>query len=109
MAGWYCAHAHYLPEELHGLSVTRFVEAVLAEVRQAGISIMTNRHLGIKSFAVPVLDSNGMVCASLGLTMPLSRLPEDGGEHIVTELRRANTLLMRKLSLGGFAAGDFLR
>ncbi len=84
-------------------------EAVLAEVRQAGISIMTNRHLGIKSFAVPVLDSNGMVCASLGLTMPLSRLPEDGGEHIVTELRRANTLLMRKLALGGFAAGDFLR
>ena len=84
-------------------------EAVLSEVRQTGASIMTNRHLGIKSFAVPVLDANGSVCASLGLTMPLSRLPEDGGDGIMAELRRANKRLMRQLALGGFAAGDFLR
>jgi perosamine synthetase len=31
MGGWYCAHWHYLPEELGGLSVTRFAEAVRAE------------------------------------------------------------------------------
>ncbi len=31
MAGWYCAHAHYVPEELGGLSITRFVEALEAE------------------------------------------------------------------------------
>ena len=84
-------------------------ESVLAEVRQVGASIMTNHHLGIKSFAVPVLDSAGEVCASLGLTMPLSRLPEDGGARIVSELRRADKRLMRKLALGGFSAGDFLR
>lgn len=31
MAGWYAAHGHYVPEELGGLSVTRFVEALAAE------------------------------------------------------------------------------
>jgi dTDP-4-amino-4,6-dideoxygalactose transaminase len=31
MGGWYCPHGHYLAEELGGLSVTRFAEAVRAE------------------------------------------------------------------------------
>ena len=32
MAGWYCPHGLYLPDELGGLSVKRFCEAVRAEV-----------------------------------------------------------------------------
>ena len=31
MAGWYAAHGNYVPEELGGLSVTRFAQAVSAE------------------------------------------------------------------------------
>lgn len=31
MGGWYAAHGLYRPEELHGLSVTRFAQAVRAE------------------------------------------------------------------------------
>jgi dTDP-4-amino-4,6-dideoxygalactose transaminase len=31
MGGWYCAHGRYVPEELGGLSVTRFAETVQAE------------------------------------------------------------------------------
>ena len=31
MAGWYCPHGAYYPEELHGLSVKRFAQAVAAE------------------------------------------------------------------------------
>lgn len=31
MAGWYAPHGHYVPEELGGLSITRFAEAVRAE------------------------------------------------------------------------------
>ncbi len=31
MGGWYCAHGLYVPDELGGLSVTRFAEAVRAE------------------------------------------------------------------------------
>ncbi|MBQ8953592.1 MAG: DegT/DnrJ/EryC1/StrS family aminotransferase, partial [Clostridia bacterium] len=45
MGGWYCAHAHYLPEELHGLSVTRFVQALLAEGVEGGVFAGANRAL----------------------------------------------------------------
>ncbi len=31
MGGWYCAHAHYAPEELEGLSIDTFCKAVAAE------------------------------------------------------------------------------
>lgn len=31
MGGWYSPHGHYLPEELGGLSVTRFTQALAAE------------------------------------------------------------------------------
>jgi dTDP-4-amino-4,6-dideoxygalactose transaminase len=31
MGGWYAAHGHYVSEELGGLSVTRFAEAIAAE------------------------------------------------------------------------------
>jgi dTDP-4-amino-4,6-dideoxygalactose transaminase len=44
MAGWYAPHGHYVPEELGGLSVTRFVEAVRAE-GFAGISAGVNKPL----------------------------------------------------------------
>ena len=98
-----------LDGELRGVNDLEGYEAELARVREAGISIMTNHTLGIKSFAVPVIDSSGAVCASFGLTMPLSRLPADNGEGIVAALRRANHLLMRKLTLGGFSAGNFIR
>ncbi|MBP5532215.1 MAG: hypothetical protein J6Y54_09350 [Lentisphaeria bacterium] len=98
-----------LDGELRGVNDLEGYEAELARVREAGISIMTNRTLGIKSFAVPVIDSSGAVCASFGLTMPLSRLPADNGEGIAAALRRANHLLMRKLALGGFSAGNFIR
>lgn len=45
MAGWYCAHAHYVPEELGGLSVTKFVEAVQAEGVQGGVFAGANAAL----------------------------------------------------------------
>ena len=95
--------------ELSGVDGFDGFESVLAKIRAEGISIMTNHTLGIKSFAVPVLDASGEVCASFGLTMPLSRLPADEGAGIVAALRKANHLLMRKLAVGGFSAGDFLR
>ena len=53
---------------------------------------MTNRTLGIKSFAVPILDTSGAVCA-----------------EVVAAMRRVNHLLMRKLAEGGFSAGNFMR
>ena len=37
------------------------------------------------------------------------RLPADNGDGIVAALKRANHLLMRKLAVGGFSAGNFIR
>ena len=98
-----------LDGELNGFDGFDGFEAELTKIREAGIVIMTNHTLGIKSFAVPVLDAAGAVCASFGLTMPLSRLSDDEGAGIVAALRRANHQLMRKLAVGGFSAGNFLR
>ena len=98
-----------LDGEFNGADDFEGYEAELAKIREAGISIMTNHTLGIKSFAVPVLDASGAVCASFGLTMPLSRLPADDGAGIVAALRRANHLLMRQLAADGYSAGHFLR
>ena len=43
MAGWYAAHGHYVPEDLGGLSITRFAQAVRAE--GAACSAGANRAL----------------------------------------------------------------
>lgn len=48
MGGWYAARGHYKPEELGGLSATRFAEAVRAEgvtICTAGCNIPLHNHL----------------------------------------------------------------
>ncbi len=46
MAGWYAAHGHYVPEELGGLSLTRFAEAVRAEggICSPGVNMALHKH-----------------------------------------------------------------
>lgn len=45
MGGWYAAHGHYLPEELGGLSVTRFCEAIRVEGGDTGPGCNLPLHL----------------------------------------------------------------
>jgi dTDP-4-amino-4,6-dideoxygalactose transaminase len=45
MAGWYNPVAHYLPEELDGLSADRFIEALSAEGVPAGRGCNAPLHL----------------------------------------------------------------
>lgn len=45
MGGWYAAHGLYVPEELGGLSVTRFCQAVAAEGAPCGPGCNTPLHL----------------------------------------------------------------
>lgn len=45
MGGWYAAHGLYVPEELEGLSVTRFTEAVKAEGVGIGAGANNALHL----------------------------------------------------------------
>jgi dTDP-4-amino-4,6-dideoxygalactose transaminase len=45
MGGWYAAHGLYVPEELGGLSVTRFCEAVTAEGSHSSAGVNHPLHL----------------------------------------------------------------
>lgn len=45
MGGWYAPHGHYVPEELGGLSVTRFCEAVRAEGFESYPGVNSPLHL----------------------------------------------------------------
>ncbi|MBQ9984862.1 MAG: DegT/DnrJ/EryC1/StrS family aminotransferase [Oscillospiraceae bacterium] len=45
MAGWYATTGIYVPEELGGLSVTRFTEAIRAEGVEGGVTAGCNRPL----------------------------------------------------------------
>ena len=52
MAGWYCPHGRYYPEELGGLSVARFCEAIRAEGFQCwdGANYCLHTHNFFKTF-----------------------------------------------------------
>jgi DNA-binding IclR family transcriptional regulator len=46
---------------------------------------MENKEQEIKAFAVPVLDADKNICASLGLTVPRARLDE---KSVIKALRK---------------------
>lgn len=53
MAGWYCAQGLYVPEELGGLSVNRFCDAVFAEtdgICQPGANFCLHTHEYFRTF-----------------------------------------------------------
>jgi dTDP-4-amino-4,6-dideoxygalactose transaminase len=55
MGGWYAATGHYVPEELGGLSVTRFTEAVRAEgvsMIRAGANKPLHQHPLLKTYDI---------------------------------------------------------
>ncbi len=58
MAGWYCPHAIYRPEELGGLSVKRFCEALRAEGLECwdGGNYCLHKHNFFKTFSLMNLD-----------------------------------------------------
>ncbi|WP_158289404.1 DegT/DnrJ/EryC1/StrS family aminotransferase [Paenibacillus flagellatus] len=78
MGGWYAAHGHYVPEELGGLSVTRFCEAVRAEgvPTQAGCNIPLHLHplqheVDVYGHGKPTIIAN----ASRDVRQPKGSLP----------------------------------
>ncbi len=83
-------------------------ETATGEVRRNGSSVMTNLRIGIKSFAIPVCDGAGDLCASLGVTIPLSRVPERGWESILPALERVGVKLSRRIAAEGFSARNFI-
>jgi dTDP-4-amino-4,6-dideoxygalactose transaminase len=84
MAGWYAARGHYVPEELGGLSVTRFVEAIRAEGfgAAAGCNKPLHSHAMFSAAEVPGPAGTARKLRPLG-TRKGGRLPvaERAGER----------------------------
>lgn len=70
-----------------GIEDDERMRAAVAAVRESGMSVMPNADTEIKAFAVPILDADGAICASLGLTVPSFRLANGTEDEIVNALR----------------------
>lgn len=66
----------YPHDEWDNISSWDDLQKHVKEIREKEMSIMENKDLEIKAFAVPVMDADNNICASLGLTIPLARLDE---------------------------------
>lgn len=75
----------YPIKEWNNISSWEELKAHTMKIRGNEISVMENKKLEIKAFAVPILDVENNICASLGLTVPLVRLNE---EEVITALRK---------------------
>jgi len=62
------------------------IQKYTKEIRESEMSIMENKEQEIKAFAVPILDADNNICASIGLTVPLARLDE---ESVISVLRES--------------------
>ena len=84
-------------------------EAKMERIYRAGNNVSSNEKLGIKSWALPVYDAEGGICACLGLSVPIVRLPEDEGAHILSELTSTRNAIAKWIANQGLLSGDFLR
>ena len=73
----------YPNEEWDNITNWDELQNSIAVIREKEMAVMENKELEIKAFAVPVLDDNN-ICASLGLTVPISRLDE---KAVITAIR----------------------
>ena len=78
-------------------------EKKLKRISDDGYNVSSNEKLGIKSWALPIYDDDHAVCACLGLSVPLIRLPQDGGMRFQKQMRKtaaeiSRWLLKEKLS-----------
>ncbi len=72
------------------------LETAAATIRENAFSEMTNIDEGIKSFAVPVFDREGKICAALGMTLPISRLKPDLISRLQQKAAQISLLLAEK-------------
>jgi IclR family transcriptional regulator, KDG regulon repressor len=66
----------YPNEEWNNISNWDELQKNITAIRKSEMAVMENKDLEIKAFAVPVVNADNNICASLGLTVPLARLDE---------------------------------
>lgn len=84
-------------------------EKSCAVLRREGICIMSNAEKEIKAFSVPVFDDGGHLCASLGLTIPISRSNAGTDRKIIKSLKENSAKMEKAFSKGKLSQENFIK
>ncbi|NMA19074.1 MAG: hypothetical protein GX927_00720 [Lentisphaerae bacterium] len=95
--------------DLQGHQDSDGYEKKLDAIRDAGQNLSVNETLGIKSWALPIYDKKNAICAALGLSVPLVRLPQDKGENILLELYGIKDKISAWIAKKGYSSQDFMQ
>jgi IclR family pca regulon transcriptional regulator len=78
-----------------------------AALRVAGLAAKDTAALEISSFAVPVCDAEGRICAALGLTVPIYRMTQGMRARLIATLTETGGAFEAAVRERGFAQVDF--
>jgi DNA-binding IclR family transcriptional regulator len=81
----------------------------LRELRAQNPVVLVNLQSEISSFAVPVRDGEGRLCAALGLTVPVFRMTPESQGHLFDTLRQCAEALEADLRDLGLVRDDFMK
>ena len=81
----------------------------LRELRAMDPVELENVQSEITSFALPVRDGEGRVCAALGLTVPVFRMTSENRGHLCETLRHCAAELETDLRDHGLVQEDFMK
>lgn len=95
--------------EWDNIKTVKDFETVSARVRETGIVVMLNLEKEIKSFAVPVFDKDGNICAALGLTVPVHRVDQKQEKCILESLRKNAEDFRKAIIKENLSQKDFIR
>lgn len=79
-----------------------------AEIRGEGLAVMENPDDEISAYAMPVFDSDGKICAAIGLSIPIFRLDRNSRKRILEALRCNAELMSEAVAAHGFKQDDFM-
>jgi len=79
-----------------------------AAIRSEGFSVMENADDEISAYAMPVFDSDGKICAAIGLSIPIFRLDRNNRRKILEALRCNAVLMSEAVAANGFKQDDFI-
>lgn len=83
------------------------LKRAVVELRASGLAAKATAALEISSFAVPVRDAEGRICAALGVAVPFFRMTPDVRARLVATLRETGVAFQVAVRERGFASADF--
>lgn len=95
-------------KEWDNINTLEDLKKATATIRDAGMSIMHNPVHEITSYAMPVVDATGKICAALGLTVPVFRLGNNNESRIIESLRVNSREMSNTVAFQCLKQSDFM-